>query len=41
MREYPNEGRIVIELQRKHVNAVLRVWDNAEGMTPEDMDGKG
>ena len=35
------KGAIVIELQRKHMNAVLRVCDNAEGMTPEDMDKKG
>lgn len=36
----PNEGRIIIELQRKHADSILRVCDNAEGMTPDDMDAK-
>ena len=35
-----NEGRIIIELQRKHADSILRVCDNAEGMTPDDMDAK-
>lgn len=30
-------GRIVIEVQRKYSNSVLRVFDNAEGMTESDM----
>jgi len=33
-------GKIIIEVQRKHVNSVLKVCDNAEGMTPDDMDKK-
>jgi len=36
----PTTGKIIIEVQRKHANSVLRVCDNAEGMTPEDMDKK-
>jgi hypothetical protein len=33
-------GAIVIELERKHSNSVLRVRDNAEGMTADDLDKK-
>ena len=33
-------GKIVIELERKHSNSVLRVCDNAEGMTADDLDKK-
>jgi len=33
-------GRIVIEVERRHSNSVLRVADNAEGMTEGDMDTK-
>lgn len=33
-------GRIVIEVERRHANSVLRVVDNAEGMTESDMDKK-
>src|SRR5438128_10940516 len=31
-------GKIVIELERKWSNTVLRVSDNAEGMNADDMD---
>lgn len=33
-------GKIIIEVQRKYSNSVLRVCDNAEGMTPDDLDKK-
>jgi hypothetical protein len=33
-------GRIIIEVERRHTNSVLRVTDNAEGMTEGDMDTK-
>ena len=33
-------GRITIEVERRHSNSVLRVADNAEGMTEGDMDTK-
>src|ERR1700687_921099 len=33
-------GRIVIELERKHSNSVLRVRDNAEGKPDDDLDKK-
>jgi hypothetical protein len=33
-------GKITIEVQRRHSNTVLRVCDNAEGMTPDDLDKK-
>ncbi len=35
-----NTGKIVIESERKHANSVLRVCDNAEGMTADDLDKK-
>jgi hypothetical protein len=34
------DGRIVVELQRKHQNSVLRVCDFAEGMNSDEMDAK-
>lgn len=37
---FATTGRIVIEVQRKHSNSVLRVIDNAEGMTSDDLDKK-
>ncbi len=33
-------GNITIEVERKHSNSILRVRDNAEGMTAEDLDKK-
>ena len=33
-------GKIIIEVHRKHLNSVLRVSDNAEGMTANDLDKK-
>jgi len=33
-------GKIIIEVQRKHSNSVIKVCDNAEGMAPEDLDKK-
>lgn len=36
----PTSGKIIIELERKHSNAIIRVYDNAEGMTPDDLDLK-
>lgn len=34
------KGQIIIEVERRHANSVLRVMDNAEGMTETDMDTK-
>src|SRR5437667_8816373 len=36
----PSTGRIVIEIQRRFNDSLLRVYDNAEGFTGEDMDLK-
>src|SRR5579859_3436043 len=33
-------GKIIVEVQRKHSNSIIRVSDNAEGMTPDDLDKK-
>ena len=37
---FPTRGDIVIEVERKHSGSILRVKDNAEGMTAEDLDKK-
>jgi HSP90 family molecular chaperone len=31
-------GEIIIEVQRKHKNSVIRIFDHAEGMTDSRMD---
>jgi hypothetical protein len=33
-------GRIIIEIQRRFQDSLLRVWDNAEGFSGDDMDLK-
>jgi hypothetical protein len=33
-------GRIIIEVQRRYTDSLLRVRDNAEGLTGDDMDLK-
>jgi hypothetical protein len=37
---FATAGKIIIEVQRKYLNSVLRVSDNAEGMTSDDLDKK-